>query len=205
MIDLCFCSYLKKNTYQWPGEYKIYGTEGFSQGVIIRAITEKQPIQCGTIQNGKRDSRRQRVDSSSQKGQTVEYYSRGVMEQASGAVGGSSFFALNNYAPAYIGIDSPLRLAGQAFMPYPCYASEHPIAPGSTVKLTPSLNLVIWWDKVLTTGSMFSDPISMSLRFDMTGKTNLTVSYVDDHTHPGSGKWIIGGDDESMADTLITE
>jgi len=158
--------FLASNTFQWTEQYQVFATQNFTDGLLVKAATNAVDIACG---------------------QTATLDKEGVFEAATGPDGGNTFTAVNNYAPIHFGVN---LLNNGTYLPI--YVDENNTVVGDDT-LQPVVKVLVWFDRTLKTGTMFSHSVSLSFEVDLTSRNDATISYVT-VSSGGAGAWQDGPD-----------
>ncbi|KAF9455397.1 hypothetical protein BDZ94DRAFT_757261, partial [Collybia nuda] len=142
----------------------VFGQVDFTSGALVSEATNILPIALG---------------------ESTELDVNGIFQDAQGSPGGGSIIVNNNYGSINLGVEA--KLGGVLA---PIYVDQLPAVAG-TETLTPIEKVMVWFDRTLTSSTMFSYSVSRSFEIDFTGITTQTASYV---SNPGTnfGIWVVG-------------
>ncbi|KAF9455496.1 hypothetical protein BDZ94DRAFT_1316168 [Collybia nuda] len=157
-------SFIEKNTFQWTEDYALFGQVGFTSSALISAATNILPIEFR---------------------QTADFDSNGIFQDPQDSSGDSSFSVDNNYGPINFGVQAKL---GGIFAPV--YLDATPEVLGQE-SFTPVVSVMVWFDRTLSTSTMFTSSLSRAFEIDYTGIISQTVSYVTD-ANLNYGIWVFG-------------
>ncbi|KAF9455894.1 hypothetical protein BDZ94DRAFT_1241923, partial [Collybia nuda] len=143
-------SFLSKNTFEWTEDYAVFGQVDFTSGALVSEATNILPIALG---------------------ESTELDVNGIFQDAQGSPGGGSIIVNNNYGSINLGVEA--KLGGVLA---PIYVDQLPAVAG-TETLTPIEKVMVWFDRTLTSSTMFTSSVSLSFEIDFTGITTQTASY----------------------------
>ncbi|KAI0824038.1 hypothetical protein BC628DRAFT_1420466 [Trametes gibbosa] len=160
-------NFLYRNTFTWSAKYQVFGSNEYANGALVEAATETVNIQFG---------------------QTATLDNSGSMHNAGGTPDKSGTFHINNnYGAINFGVNG---LMNNKYSPI--YVTPSPLVFGP-VNLTPTEELLVWFDATLVTGSMISQSISGAINIDFTQIPSRSVTYASDPSSPGRGGWSLDG------------
>ena len=111
------------------------------------------------------------------------------MEPAVGPIQGDKFTLNNELGYVHVGVNCELNSGGMV----PCFLSKQQVMNGKD-DLTPKVEILVWFDQSLTTGSMFSHSVSLTAHVDMTNNKNKTITWIDvPDSYEHAGMWSEGG------------
>ncbi|KAJ7456022.1 hypothetical protein B0H11DRAFT_1739596 [Mycena galericulata] len=158
-------SFSVTNTINWTESYQTWASVKFAEGALVRAETNAVPIAFG---------------------QTAVLSTAGVMGDATGAKTGGSFVVVNEWQPCNIGVSQEIN----------GHFSPTFVNPQKTIvgeeELTPIVSVMVFFDRTLETGTMFTRAKSSTCEVTYMGDSTKTVSYVDDGNGRGNGIWVAG-------------
>ncbi|KZV84471.1 hypothetical protein EXIGLDRAFT_776506 [Exidia glandulosa HHB12029] len=162
--------YNYENEYSWTDDYQVGAVQGFEAGqdLIKLPATKKQHISFG---------------------QTVVREPNGVLKAATGAPNGESFIVANMGGETHIVVDQMIGANFQTTW----------VDPDGTingkVKVTPQLKVLVFFEKDITTGTMFVEVNYPAIEIDFTGTARQTVAFVESKSIEKAGVWVQGGGD----------
>ena len=152
--------FLQNNTFQWTEEYEVFGQENFTVGALVQASTDPQHIKYG---------------------QTCELNADGDLKPATGAPDKSgSFTVKNEFGAIHAGVNG--RLGGKFS---PIFVSPNVVS--GDVVLQPVIQVKVWFDLHLQTGSMILDSTADNIEVVYEGGVEQNISYQG--PKPGLGSW----------------
>jgi hypothetical protein len=155
--------FLSKNIFTWIEKYQVFATTIFQNGLLTQASTNAVAIAGG---------------------QTATLDGNGLFENATGPTSGVTFTCDNEYKAIYFGVNT-VASDGTAT---PIYVDEKPTVTG-TDALTPQVDVLVFFDRSLTTGTMFSESVSHTHEVDYGTQNTATILYdKDGNWEDGAGE-----------------
>jgi len=148
--------YLGSNTFSWTPAYQLFGTNTFQAGVKVTAETNTQNISLGQ--------------------QCVLDSAGELQPPTSGPAGVLTL--VNQYGPIHPGVNEVSTGIDGRQMATSIYVSQEQIISG-TDTLTPVEMVMVWFEQDISTGTMFSNAVSLSQEIDMTQQDKVTYSFQD--------------------------
>jgi hypothetical protein len=148
--------YLSANEFSWTSSYQLFGAKTFSPGHDATADTNLVGIALG---------------------QQSTLDATGSFEPAVQGGPPDSITMLNDGGPIYPGLSGlSAGLDGVQRMT-PIFVAPIAIATGRIGVLTPTENLLVWFQQDIDAGTIFSQPAPGALKIDLTGVDTATRCY----------------------------
>ena len=146
--------YLMSTTFSWTPVYALFGTNTFSDNVLVRAQTLPVTIQLG---------------------QESVLDSTGFLNPPSTGGPSTSVTMLNQYGPIHPGL-SGLSTVNDITQTTPLYVAPQ-VAVLGTATLTPIDMVLVWFQQNIETSTMFSEVRSNAIEIDLTNSNSETRLY----------------------------
>ncbi|MEH2482876.1 hypothetical protein V1282_006233 [Nitrobacteraceae bacterium AZCC 2146] len=152
----CYPIYLSANEFSWTSSYQLFGAKTFSPGRSVAVDTNLVDIALG---------------------QQSTLDATGHLEPAVQGGPPDSITMVNNRGPIYPGLSGlSAGLDGVQRMT-PIFMVPIAIATGGVGVLTPTENLLVWFQQNIDAGTIFSQPAPGAVKIDLAGVDTATRRY----------------------------